>query len=134
MPAAGSAAAAQGLYLRQTSYMGYATPCSDPICAYDSTFKLVAGISGAGGGESVSFMSIPESGLAPCKTDSNISCPWYLIVDGGRVNAALDNGTAAMPRFGFLFATNNATVLESSLAGLGRPSGVNAQESKMIYR
>ena len=89
------AAAAQGLYLRQTSYMGYATPCSDNICAYDSTFKLVAGISGAGGGDSVSFMSIPESGLAPCKTDSNVSCPWYLIVDGGRVNAALDNGTGA---------------------------------------
>ena len=93
----------------------------DWICWYDSSFKLVAGLaalasadsdSEGGGGNRrarraqqaggarprVSFMSIPETGLAPCHTNSNESCPWYLVVDGARARDSLRGHTETRGR------------------------------------
>ena len=100
-----------GLFLRQTSYIGYATPCADWICWYDSSWNVVSALrppsgdsSSSSGGpdatsEGVALQAIPETGLAPCITNSNTTCHWYLILlpDHSCI-VSPDNGTAAFAK------------------------------------
>lgn len=90
--------AAKGLFLRQTSYIGYSTPCNDYICWYDSTWNIVPALRSASTGPA-SLQAIPETGLAPCSTNSNKTCPWYLILlPDHTCIVALDNATAAFAK------------------------------------
>ena len=81
----------------------YATPCDEYICWYDSTWNLVPALHEAAvedrdrdqdQDQLVSLQTIPETGLAPCSTDSNVSCPWYLLLDvGNACNVQHSNNT-----------------------------------------
>eukprot|EP01044_Picomonas_judraskeda_P007125 COSAG03_NODE_748_length_6004_cov_3.279255_4_plen_784_part_00 len=88
------------LFLRQTSYVGYATPCNEYICWYDSTWNTVPALRASEGATGhVSLQTIPETGLQPCRTNSNQPCPWYLVLLPDRsCSVALDNGTVSFAR------------------------------------
>ena len=78
------------LFLWQTNFDGYATPCDDWICWYDSSMNLVAALdpAAAATGKAISFQSIPETGLVPCTTNSAAPCRWYMTLQAnGAVNA-----------------------------------------------
>ena len=96
--------AAKGLFMRQTGFVGYATPCDDWVCWYDSTWNVVLALRSASDSadksmDLVSLQAIPETGLAPCTTNSNNPCPWFLVLlPDHTCIVQLDNGTAAFAK------------------------------------
>ena len=123
-------AAEPALFLRQTSYIGYATPCPDRGCWYDSSFSVVPALSNKHvmhntSNSMISFQSAPETPLTPCETDSTSACPWYLTVQSsGAVMLAKDDGTAA-------FATSASFERQPGLANASAVSYASTLPAKL---